>query len=113
MPWRKPIKKVWANMAVVALLLATLSTTAGYVANTHRARENRKLIVENGERIADIQQARIFSCQTTYEGIRQVLRIFARPKNQRTAKEQRDIDKFNRRVDQLKRGCGVQTGVRP
>ncbi|MDQ5821955.1 MAG: hypothetical protein M3540_10990 [Actinomycetota bacterium] len=71
--------------------------------------QNRGLIAENKQRITDIQQSRIASCRQTYEGVRDVFRPFFRPPKERTAKERRDVEKFNRTVDRLKRRCDLQT----
>ena len=64
----------------------------------------------NNERITDINQSRLESCQRTYEGVRQVFNVFFpdAPKGQ----EKKDIRKFNRRVDALKRGCERQTATK-
>lgn len=62
----------------------------------------------NNDRIADIQQSRIASCRQTYEGVRQVFRPFLRPPAKRSAKERRDVRKFNATVNELKRRCDVQ-----
>lgn len=65
-------------------------------------------LASNNQRTNDIQRSRVESCELTYEGIRQVFRPFFRPKDQRTPKEQRDIRKFNRRIDALKASCPEQ-----
>ena len=100
MPKRIP-RFVIHNAAVIALLVA--SSVGVYVAITS---ENQSGI--NTEHLRDIQQARQESCQHTYEGIRQVFRIFFRPADKRTRKEQRDIRRFNHRIDKLKAGCPAQ-----
>lgn len=55
-----------------------------------------------------VNHERVVSCQRTYEGVREVFRPFFRKPAVRTAKEQRDIAKFNATVDRLKERCSVQ-----
>lgn len=50
-------------------------------------------------------QARRDNCVQTYEGVRQVFKPFFRTKSVRSAKDQRNIDKFNHRIDELKGDC--------
>lgn len=59
---------------------------------------------ENRQRISDIRSVRIVSCHQTYEGVREIFRPFF-PPAPRTVKQQRDLDKFNRTIDQLKTRC--------
>lgn len=66
----------------------------------------------NNDRIRDIQQNRLVSCEQTYEGVREVFRPFFRPFKERTAKERRDIVKFNDTVDRLKARCDVQVATK-
>src|SRR4051812_49774044 len=62
--------------------------------------------------IDDVNHDRVVSCQHTYEGVREIFRPFFRLAAERTAKEKRDIRKFNHTVDHLKARCGTQTGVK-
>ena len=64
---------------------------------------------QNQNRVSDLQAARVASCVQTYNGVRQVFKPFFRTKSVRTAKEQRNIDKFNRRINQLIASCPEQT----
>lgn len=98
MPHRKAAKFVWRNLAVIALLLAAAATWYGYRINTRR-------VDDNLHRVSDIQQARVDSCKRTYEAFRQVFKPFAQHS------PPGDVRKFNHRIDALKAGCGVQTGV--
>jgi len=58
-------------------------------------------------RRADIQASRVSSCQMTYEGVREVFRPFF-PVH-RTAKQERDVKRFNATINRLKRRCVEQT----
>lgn len=98
MPHRRAARFLWHNLAVVALLLAALSSSLS--------------LYLNGERLDDINRDRVVSCVRTYEGVREVFKPFFRAKSQRTRREQRNVDRFNERVDELKARCGQQTGVR-
>lgn len=101
MPQRVP-RYLRRNPVVLALLLSAAVNTALVVI----------VVILNSHRIDDIQRSRVTSCRQTYEATRQVFRPFFRTKSLRTAKEQRDIDKFNRTVDHLIAGCGAQTRPR-
>lgn len=76
--------------------------------NKRLATANKLLLVENTNRITDIQKSRTESCQRTYEGIREVLRPFF-PPPPRTETQQANLDKFNDKVDELKTNCTKQT----
>ena len=66
----------------------------------------------NSDRVADIQAARVESCERTYEGVRQIFQPFL-PPSPRTNKQRRLVKKFNNRIDTLRARCGQQTGVKP
>lgn len=85
---------LWRNLAVVSLIVASFVAVYAWT--------------NNDNRIDDIQKSRIESCRSSYEGVRQVFKPFFRSKSQRTAKEQRNIEKFNRKVDDLKSTCPEQ-----
>lgn len=106
MPHRRALRALWHHLAIVALLLASLSSALVLYFNGERSDADSRIIT-------DIQADRLKSCMATYEGIRQVFKPFFRTKSQRTDDEQRQIDKFNQRVDFLKSRCTVQTGVKP
>lgn len=63
---------------------------------------------ENRNRVDEIQQARLSSCERTYEGVREIFKPFlsAPPA---TAKQKKDRALFNSTVDELKANCAVQT----
>lgn len=103
MPHRKAAHAIWANLAVIALFVAAASSVLVLVLNNHR-------ISDNQSRIREIQESRVSSCRQTYEGIRDVFKPFFRPMTDRTAKERKDIRKFNRVINRLKAGCDTQTG---
>lgn len=98
MPWRKPIRWSVRHSAFSAFLLAVILSSA-------------LAVYLNDQRVNDIQKDRVKSCQRTYEGVREVFKPFFRTKRLRTEKEQANVDKFNARIDELKAGCGDQTGV--
>lgn len=62
--------------------------------------------------INDVNHSRRISCERTYEGIRDVFRPFFRPPLVRTAKERRDIRKFNRIINGLKARCDKQVAAK-
>jgi hypothetical protein len=68
------------------------------------------LSVENTKRIREIQKSRVRSCQTTYSGVRNVFRPFL-PKHP-TGTLRTQIEKFNRVINRLIRGCQKQTNPR-
>lgn len=92
MPWRIPIRAVWNHLAVVALLLASLSSALTVYLNDRRADE--------------IQRDRLASCIRGYDGIRSVFEPFfeGAPADR--------VRLFNDRIDELKARCGQQTGVK-
>lgn len=65
----------------------------------------------NQNRIADIQKARLQSCQRTYESYFQVFGIFfvKNPKG----KQKEDQEKFTAIVNKKIAGCAKQTGTTP
>lgn len=75
----------------------------------HLANENKARITENRARINDIQNSRVESCKRTYEGVRDVFNPFIPPPSARTKRQQADIDKFNKVINKLKKGCVTQT----
>lgn len=66
----------------------------------------KKLAKQNENRIQEIQAARIASCKSTYEGVRQVFKPFTQ------GPQTPAIKKFNNRIDQLKANCPIQTHVK-
>lgn len=110
MPYRRAGRFVWRNLAVFVLIGATVVDTALFI-------QAKGLASDNRDRIRDVQAARlefqteakkalVLNCLRQYESFRSVFRPFFRTKTQRTAKEQRNIDRFNNTVDNLKAGCG-------
>lgn len=109
MPHRRAARFLWRNLAVVAIIAGTIVNTYIFVQQRELVHQNRRRILENNERIHDIQRARVESCQVTYEAFRQILSPFLHP----TDPERRlDIRRFNQRVDRFKKGCDAQTGVK-
>lgn len=68
----------------------------------------RNLGKENKHRIFEIQDSRVESCKGTYRGIREVFKPFF-PAAPRTKEQQADLDKFNRTIAHLQKGCVKQT----
>lgn len=64
--------------------------------------------ISNANRVNDIQQSRVYSCQKTYEGIKEVFKPFLSAPRKRTAQEQRDIIVFNKTIQHLKVKCNTQ-----
>lgn len=58
----------------------------------------------------NIQNSRLESCQRTYSGIQDVFEVFF--SEEPNAVEQKNIDKFNDRIEELRSQCDEQTGVR-
>lgn len=99
MPHRHAYRSLQKHSAFTALLLAVLLSSS-------------LTVYLNQRRVDEIDKQRVTSCQRTYEGVRDVFRPFFRTKRIRTPREQRNVDKFNRTVNQLKARCGQQTGVK-
>lgn len=76
------------------------------------------LFVQNGRRVDDIQQARLASCERTYEGIREVFRPFfpvdpvtGEPLPEATDEQIENLNTFNATIKEKKAQCGKQTQV--
>jgi hypothetical protein len=104
MPHRRTARWVWRNLAVIAIVLGTLVNTFLFIQIHDVATDNHKLALANKERINDIQQARVESCQRTYEGVRQIFAPFVRLNPDRVG-----VRRYNHRIDMLKAGCVHQT----
>lgn len=108
------------------IFLFTIGTAIVLGVVFNLAGQNQQRITENKQRITElrrqdmqlqrqstqlrrqdteIQESRILLCRQTYEGIREVFRPFFPPKKGRTAEQQKDLDKFNNTVDDLKTKC--------
>lgn len=118
MPHRRALKALWHNSAVVALLLASLSSAAlVYVVIQYRDDATRdaqlaaRQSTTNRQLLTQIQRARLRSCIQTYGSFRDVFRPFFRPASQRTKEEARDIRKFLRQIEKFQKRCPQQTGV--
>lgn len=101
---------VWAFIAITMIFFATC---VGFAWVVHDVNDNSKqlaeLVAENQDRIADIQLARIESCEKTYEGIREVFSPFF-PKPPLTKQQVDNLERFNTTIVTLKAGCVKQTG---
>jgi hypothetical protein len=100
------------SAAFVVLTLIFLAVLIGFGIVIHNVQNNsskiKGLVVENTNRIHDIQRSRVESCQRTYEGIRQVFKPFF-PDPPRTQKQIDDLEKFNTLINKLKNKCDQQT----
>lgn len=67
------------------------------------------LLRQNRNRISDIQQSRVFSCQQTYRGVEEVFRPFFPSKEAATREQLNDLEKFHQQVLKLVAGCKHQT----
>ena len=75
---------VWAFIAITAIFFGTCIGFAWVVHDvnnnsrqlTQLVSDNRQLLKENDARISDIQNARIESCQRTYQGVKEVFSPF-------------------------------------
>jgi len=82
----------WLVAATISLYLALGALfVVGWVSNNHRADE--------------IQRSRVYSCQQTYESIKDVFTPFLTPPRKRTAKEAADIALFNKIINSKKANC--------
>lgn len=99
MPRRLLRKAFWGrHLAVFTLILTALLNTALIV----------ELVTTNGDRIDDIQRARVESCRRTYEGVRQIFQPFLAK-----SPDRKGVQIFNSRVDDLKAQCPAQVHVNP
>ena len=108
---------VWAFIALTGIFFGTVAGFSWVVIHvndnaqqlTTLVAENRRLLKENENRIADIQAARIESCQRTYGGISEVFSPFF-PTMPRTPEQISRIEKFNQTINKLQADCAKQTG---
>jgi hypothetical protein len=66
--------------------------------------QNAILLKENDKRIKQDKIAVIAACKHTYSGIKDVFEIYF-PKHTTSAKQERDIKRFNARIEELKLAC--------
>lgn len=62
----------------------------------------------NHNRINDIQQGRISSCQRTYQAFIEVFKPVEPPPSKRTPEENARVHQFNRTIRRLQRNCSHQ-----
>lgn len=100
------------KLAFIIVTSIFFLTLVGFSWIIHDVRANSnariELVKQNRQRIKDIQESRIASCQTTYNGIREVFRPFF-PPVPRTPKQEADLNKFNSTIDKLIKQCKTQT----
>jgi len=99
----RPVKVAFILLTLVFLGILILFSKTLYDVKHNSTRING-LVTENTHRIGDIQNSRLESCKRTYEGIGEVFQPFF-PKAPRTRKQQAELDKFNKRIDQLQQAC--------
>ena len=97
-----PIKEV--NNIVVAFCLITLLFFIIVLGFSITLREN-------SQRIREIQNSRIQSCEETYSAIRQVFSPFL-SKPPMTDRERVEIEQFYNQINKLREGCRVQTATK-
>lgn len=103
-------------VAIVVIFLLTLmgfSYLLNDVVNlshktSHLSKATAHLSLENSKRITEIQSSRVSSCKKTYRGVRDVFRPFF-PSKPRTEAQKDLVQRFNRRINLLVRGCNNQT----
>jgi hypothetical protein len=109
-------KTVAAFIAIVLLAVIGLwrvETIANRADNSAKetrllALETKRLAVENKNFLSEIQISRQINCLHTYEGIREVFLPFFPPSKGRTLEQQKNLDKFNETVNDLKIECAKQ-----
>lgn len=96
----------WKALSVW-IIVFTLAT--GYALREAREQSSaqKNNVMQNQQRIADIQKSRTDSCRASYESIREVFTQFF-PKNP-TRQQRRDRIKFDNKIDELKKRCVRQT----
>lgn len=117
-----PVKKIKSFIEVVrgfalaAWLLLVVAVTIAFIQVGNVNDENRRLVtqtktlaIENANRITEIQASRTASCKHTYRSMREVFQPFFRPAKLRTPKENSDLRKFNRIINQKVAACDKQT----
>lgn len=114
---KKHTQKIKASFVAITLVFLLTLTLFGWLLldirdlSTKTAKLSKTtahLTLENTKRITEIQESRVFSCKSTYRGVRRVFRPFF-PKNPRTAQQRAVVHKFNKKINQLVNGCEIQT----
>lgn len=89
------------RFAIGAWIVLVLAVAIGFYRIENLGRENK-------DRIKDIQASRRESCEATYNSFHIIFDPFLPPKGHRTAKQQRDLAKFNKIIDAKIRECRRQ-----
>lgn len=98
-PWRWRALTLWIIVFTIAVGFAL--------------HDSRQLANANRKRIAEIQQARVFSCRKTYSGVEEVFNAVFLPSPKKQNTEQKSISKkFHTEVVNLQNKCVIQTKVR-
>jgi hypothetical protein len=107
----RPIKISFIIMIIVffLILVGFGKVVADLQDNSHRI---GVLVVENSNRIKEIQKSRLESCERTYNGIREVFLPFF-PHPPRTHRQKADLKKFNTTINKLVKACVKQTKPKP
>lgn len=110
----KPLDIVNPNLIRISFILLTIVfclTLIGFlwlVRETHDlGQQNRALILENQRQDKEDIENSILLCKRNIEGVRQIFLPFY-PVPPRTEEQQASVDKFNNRVDTLKKNCSKQ-----
>jgi predicted PurR-regulated permease PerM len=106
--WRlRPIR-----IAFIILTIVFFAVLVGFAWVVHDVQQNsgriNTLVAENSNRIHDVQQSRVESCQKTYEGIREVFKPFF-PQHPTNKQQIDNLEKFNTTINKLKAACDKQT----
>lgn len=87
----------------IAMIIIFFVTLGGL---SYVIRSNLHLAHENKQRILEIQANRVEACKTTYLGILKVFQPFF-PHAPLTAKQKKDLDKFNKVIFTLQAKCTI------
>ena len=105
----RTIKRAFFVITVIFFLIL-----AGFAWVVHDIRELSRqttvLVLENEKRIDEIQDSRVDSCESSYNGIYDVFVEFF-PEEPRSKKEQDQVYKFTNKIEELRNNCDKQTSI--
>lgn len=117
----KAVNRITATFVIMVVIVVAVLSGFGWVvsdvrdlteSNKNLAIANKNLLRENSNRINEIQTNRLAACIGTYEGIKQVFQPFF-PPPPRSKIQQAQLDKFNKIVNRLKKGCKKKIQPKP
>jgi hypothetical protein len=88
---RRARRKVWANLALISLILFVLASAYFYYS---------------------LQRSRLESCKANYEAFNKVFKPLLPPRAKQTPKQRHDIDKLHATVTDLKNKCNSQISTK-